>query len=764
MVWGKISRWVGERVVAVPDRCRVWANTASVRRCLLAIPLLVIGFQAVAVVLGTVAVSRAGTQAGSGGPTAAIDGLAWTGVKDSSGIPLSDYVFATDHGSLLHPRNTVLSLGLESEFTGFMVIVISAIWLVGCVVSFRWLDRVAEPLTAVGDSLTRQVAIPIVLVTAATVGAFCVAWFVLRGQHARAAIQVATMLAVAVAGATYLAHPLADVLSSHGLLAHARDVGIAVAAGVNGDDTPQPDAIVSGLTATLADNFARHPVQVWNFGHVVDTAPACRAAWSAGVLDGDSGRITAGLSGCGDRYALNKADNPSMGQAGTGLVLLVFGTILLLFLCYLAIKIFLAALSSVYHGLLAVFGFAAGGFIYGPTQAFLIRNLVDIVADAAAMVAYTVFLGIYTLVLDDVFRAAAGEEMAVVFVGGLLLLTGFALLRRLDLGLVGGQVRIAEQIRGALAGRSADSTGSPSSTDLSAASLRYALSPGQLVGRGTSGLEKLAVIDANPLTSLLFRRPNPLQYWSIRQQHLNDLNYRLLRGEVPAEAVAGWTGGLTLGKNAQDAAAREAVRRFGDYSSRSAAAAAANVFEIGATAADVQGALVAAGYSPAVALDAIRVRNRVHDETPTTSPLARTTTALRLAAGTRDLPAPHRAPYAAQIAESAAAAERDTPRPLRPDLVDTPFTDDVMRLVDRRAAPAEFERVIPADHWHRIGEDTRRHLQLLLAQRLSVAAGIYLRTDTATDLATATSLAATATAVDTLLRPTTSPWTTAAAH
>ncbi|MQY31208.1 hypothetical protein [Nocardia aurantia] len=735
-------------------RYRDWLGATRARRVVarvLAAPLVLVALWLIG---GSIANANNGTL--SGGSMSAIDGLSWTDVRDTSDVPLSSYLFATDSGSLLHPGTTALALVLGVEFTIFMVVVISAVWMTGYVLSFRWLDWLGKPLTAIGDGLTHQIATPIVLAVSATAGAFLVGWFVLRGYHAKAALQVAAMLAVAVLGATYLAHPLADVLSSDGLLAHGRDVGITIAAGVTGQDSPHPGEIVAGLQGSLSDNFARHPLQVWNFGHVVDDRPGCRAAWSAGVRAGSQTQIANGMSGCGDAYAHAKIDNPSFGQIGTGLVLIVFATILLLFLAYLAIKVFLAALSSVYHGILAVFGFAAGGFVYGPTQVFLIRNLVDLFADAVAMVVYTVFLGVYALLLDALFRSAPGSGMAVIFVGAMVLIAGFALFRRLDLSMVGGQVRVVEQIRAALAGRPA-AAGAASPAEMSAASLRYSLSPGHLAGRAMAGFNELGAINANPVTSWAFRRPNPLAFYSKQMQHMNELNYRLLLGEIPPEAAGGWMARLTAGKNAHDGAARHAVEMFGGHNSRAAAAAVTNVLELGGDGADAQGALLAAGFSPRMAEHAVRVHRHMLDEAKTSDvtyePLGEAAAALRLASRTREYSPDRRGAYTAQAAEAASLFERAATRPLWDDEhdVDRAFVARALHLVDGHADLQEIQRRIPVDQWRSVTDDTRRKVGVEIAQRLKEATDRFHSDPTDANHVAAMEIARSAMRVDRLL-------------
>ncbi|WP_155981556.1 hypothetical protein [Nocardia sp. BMG111209] len=383
--------------------------------------------------------------------------LSWTQVADSAGVPAANYLFATDHGSILHPGNTALSIVLGLEFAGWKIIVITAIWLIGYALSFAWLNLISKALLEVGHSLTGQIATPAMLITAATIGAFFVAWFVIRGYVAKATIQAATMVIVGILGPLFLSEPLADVLSSHGLVAQGRDLGIEVAAGLNGNNSVDPTHMVATMQATLTDNFARRPLQVWNFGHVIDNESGCRAAWSAAVAAASENRVKQGIGSCGDTSARDTMDNPGFEQIATGVLLLLSGTILLLFGATLAIKVIWAALDTIYHGLMSIFGFAAGGFVYGPTQTFLIRNVVDGFVAAARMTAFTIFLGVYVLILRDLFDAAGDQVMVVFVIGAILEIIAIFQLKRLNKSLHSGNEWIANRF--ALAVQGANSKG-----------------------------------------------------------------------------------------------------------------------------------------------------------------------------------------------------------------------------------------------------------------------------------------------------------------
>ncbi|WP_280367953.1 hypothetical protein [Nocardia wallacei] len=382
-------------------------------------------------------------------------GLSWMNIRDSNGVPLSRYQLVTDHGSLFEPVNTGISIILNLEFAGWSVLVTSSIWLIGWALSFRWLDVFSSALHGVAVNLTGQLATPLMLITAATVGAFFVAYFVSRGFYTKATLQVVTMLVVAIVGTLFLAEPLGEVLGSNGWLAQGRNLGITVAAGLNGKSNPDPTALVATMQADLADNFARRPLQVWNFGHIVDQRPSCEAMWSAGMNSGNDDRVKNGLKACGDAAAYAAAGNASVSQIGAGLILLLCGGVLLLFAVYLALKIIKAALDAIYHGFMAIVGFAAGGFIYGPTQTFLIRNVADGFIAAGKMAAYTVFLGFYVLFLGNLFRQAQGQEMAVFFIGAVVMIVAIMQLNKLSSSLDHGNDWVANRFalatQGALA-------------------------------------------------------------------------------------------------------------------------------------------------------------------------------------------------------------------------------------------------------------------------------------------------------------------------
>ncbi|RDI54048.1 hypothetical protein [Nocardia mexicana] len=521
--------------------------------------------------------------------------LGWTHVTDSSGVEASRYLLATDHGGVLEPGDTAIAMVLGLEFAGWKIIVVTAIWLIGYALSFEWLNIVAKPLLGVAHSLTGQIATPLMLITAATIGAFFVAWFVARGFYSKATTQVVTMLIVAVLGTVMLAEPLAEVLSPHGWLAKGRDLGISVAAGLNGSGGAEPAGTVATMQATLTDNFARKPLQVWNFGHVIDSRPACRAAWSAGIEAASEQRVKRGIAGCGDDVAEESMNNPNFEQIGTGLLLLVSATILLAFGAVLAIKVMRAALDTVYHGLMSVFGFAAGGFVYGPTQTFLIRNVVDGVVAAARMTAFTIFLGVYVLILGNLFRLAGDQVMVVFMIGAIVEIVAILQLRRLSASLDRGNEWMANRFALAAQGNGARGSGSTSGTaiGMGAAGVGHSMSSSLL-----PALAAISTVNNSPVTEWLWGGTRSPLRPNARRERDAQLGQWGFWGAPGVGGPKGTYARSYMKWNQYEHGARQAARQNGGINSfRGASAALQSLEDFGGSANDAWAMLTSIGFT-----------------------------------------------------------------------------------------------------------------------------------------------------------------------
>lgn len=509
-------RWYPDTLV---QRWRSWLGARPWRRRVLWISVLFIVFLVFPAAVGLVVATA---QPGSG----VVDGLNILNVSDTHGVPLNRYRLSLAAGFILtDPTQPVLVIVLQILGAGYVTIIVLGIGGQAYVLSFEWLDFFAVPLRDTAAAFADQIGTPMVLVTSATIGAFFVAWFIVRGYPKKATIQVLMMILVAYLGAFYLADPLAYVLSSDGLLVQGRDLGLSVAAGLNGTNNPNPDALVTVMQHQLADNFARKPIQVWNFGHVVDLRPACEAAWSSSIMsDSDTG-IRNAMRDCGDRAAYNRAQNPNFGQLGTGLILLICSTLLMAFSAYLALKVIKVALDAIYHGFMAVFGFAAGGFIYGPTQPFWISNLVSVFMAWFKLMAITVFIGVYNNLLGVTFDQAGGQVIAVIVIACMFMIVALSQLK----ALIASMNRGTDWVSNRFALVSQGNTGSGGGTALGMGGAQ--LSGGGGGGGGGGGLmatvAALTAFDNSVMASWLAGgTERPLSPFALARRRANRAHYQ----------------------------------------------------------------------------------------------------------------------------------------------------------------------------------------------------------------------------------------------
>lgn len=615
---------------AVARRCWNWMSATRRRRWSVSALAAFVVMVVLPVVLGAVATAQTGEGDAEG--SSVNSGLSWMHVRDSSGAELSSYIFATNHGGLLHPANTALSLVLSLEFAGWMVIVTTAIWLIGYALSFAWLNLFSRALEGVAHSLSGQIATPMMLAAAVTIGAFFVAWFVVRGFHAKATMQVVSMLLIAVAGPIFLAEPLADVLSSDGLLAQGRNIGVSVAAGLNGNSNPNASALVPQMQADLADNFARRPLQVWNFGRVVDTDSACKAAWTSAVMNGSENAVKEGMKNC-DRTAYKATQNPTVPQIGAGLILLVAGTILLLFAVYLSLKIIKAALDTIYHGFMSIFGFAAGGFVYGPTQTFLVRNVVDGFIAGARMACYTIFLGVYVLFLGNLFKEAENDVMAIFVIGAIVEIIAIFQLQRLSAGLTSGNEWVANRFALAMQGVSRGSGGgggSGTALGMGQAGAKHKLGGAAMLAT----LAGVSTVSNSPLTEWMWGRTrSPLRPFSRTEREAQLAQW----GVWGRENFGGADGLYTqsyMNRHQFAFAARQAAEAAGGVDTvMGASAAIQGVFDYGGGLDSAWGAMLGAGFTDEqIMSNAIRswgiVAQNAEDETLTDKHLGHVVSAI----------------------------------------------------------------------------------------------------------------------------------------
>ncbi|MGJ6127461.1 hypothetical protein QN239_33310 [Mycolicibacterium sp. Y3] len=336
-------------------------------------------------------------------------------VTDSYGVPLSRYAISTDYGSVLDGGSqAVLATLFEAEAGLFVVIGGVAIWFLMYVISFGFMPDLVQPIAEVAQSYAGQI-VPGVAAIAAVIAAIFVAVNILRGNLPRAASQAAVAVLVAMVGGALTYSPVSWVISDSGPLAQGRDVAVSLGSNSVAGATDTKDTLAR-LEGTLATSFVRRPLQTWNFAGQPDATPSCAAAWSNGVNSGDPDNIKDGIRSCGapDSAVMKAtADNPTPGQLGTGVPMLMFESIFALFCAVLGFHIVLEFFRAVGNAVRLLWGFAVGVIPGGP-QASLVDTFVAVLFSGVAMFAYitlTIFIG---EIVTAIFRKQGNGIVAML--------------------------------------------------------------------------------------------------------------------------------------------------------------------------------------------------------------------------------------------------------------------------------------------------------------------------------------------------------------
>lgn len=352
--------------------------------------------------------------------------LGWTGLKDSYGVPLKDYFLSvvdtpeavTNNGqgvSLLEPSSVLKWAGQAIQTgithstaawwltttTGFYIFIVGvALWLLRFALSGTWLVTVAQITRPVYNAVTtvaNQLYLgPITITLCAIIGGINI----LRGHRGRGWAIIGTGVLFTVLLLTVFADPITDLYSDHGLLAIGRATGFSIAQATRGGPyaPSQPlDAQLGAMLAQLVTAGVRHPLQVVNFGFVVDDVGTCAGAWSRAIsaANGQGPGPAHAMANCGAPQALAHAQQLGGGDAVLAIVFLLAGAVFSLFIWYVAISTFLVGLKAGYYGtvlgpsfMVGMTGLAERALAYAKHCGW------QLLIHAVEMAVYTAFLGI----------------------------------------------------------------------------------------------------------------------------------------------------------------------------------------------------------------------------------------------------------------------------------------------------------------------------------------------------------------------------------
>ncbi|AGB26969.1 hypothetical protein Mycsm_06865 (plasmid) [Mycobacterium sp. JS623] len=365
--------------------------------------------------------------------------LNWTGLHDSYGVPVGDYylslasvrdqlIAAGPQGSAWDPATwgawmvhgwdvlltSVAAASMLTAEVGFFVGVITlALWVMRVTISTYWLTVIGEVARAISTAVINVTTRWGLIAVAVPVGVFLGVLAVRRGEAGRGATLILTALTMPALAVTVFSDPAGMMYGPDGLLAFGRRIGFSTAEAAThngpvsgGGFTGQVDA----LTASLITHAVREPLQVFNFGHVVDRVGGCGAQWSAGVRAGAfDGPITA-MARCGDGAAVRYAQHLDGTNVWTGLVLVAAALLFGWFMVSAGASVFMASLRALYTTVKLVPSLLAGA-ISGAPQRHAQAVVWQFFKHGLEVTVFIVFVSVIGLAIERLIAAPLPAEL-----------------------------------------------------------------------------------------------------------------------------------------------------------------------------------------------------------------------------------------------------------------------------------------------------------------------------------------------------------------
>ncbi|MFG2894921.1 hypothetical protein [Streptomyces sp. NPDC048248] len=211
-------------------------------------------------------------------------------VTDENGIPVSAFKVDSESGEWSDWDLKVQEWLTSLLFMCIKWLVAFACWLLTWALGFKLAALLLKPALAVSDSLYNsvllQMGLPgLFLAFSGTVAA----WHFFFGDRSRGWGELTASLLISALAVTSLASPPQTLLGPDGAVGKARDLGVAVAAMVMGDEDPtgrSADA-VAGITTPITDElvnaFVVQPSMVLTYGQTFtdDTKDKCASQFTS---------------------------------------------------------------------------------------------------------------------------------------------------------------------------------------------------------------------------------------------------------------------------------------------------------------------------------------------------------------------------------------------------------------------------------------------------------------------------------------------------
>jgi hypothetical protein len=303
--------------------------------------------------------------------------LNWTGLHDTYGVPVGDLYLSlarlrdqlTQTGpdaSMFDPTSwwpwmmhslavmfdslTAANI-LTAEVGLFVGIFTLAMWMFRLTISSYWLTVLGELARAITMAVVGVVSRWGLVAITVPLGVFMGVLAIRRGERGRGATMIMLAIFMPALAVSVFSDPAGLMYGPNGLLQFGRRMAFSTAQAVThggaisgGGFTGQVDT----LTSSLITHVVREPLEVFNFGHVVDNVGGCgamvSAAWKHGAKDGP---IKA-LAQCGDTAAVHYAQSLDGTNVFGGAILVVTAFLFGWFMVSSGASVFMVSVKAIY--------------------------------------------------------------------------------------------------------------------------------------------------------------------------------------------------------------------------------------------------------------------------------------------------------------------------------------------------------------------------------------------------------------------------------
>ena len=353
--------------------------------------------------------------------------LNWTGIADSSGVPLGAYFLSTVdtfeaiseggpdvswnpgtwvqwgvHALTTGMTHETVASWIQAEASIYIFMLSVALWLLKFSMSSTWIYWIAMWVKPIFDVLHRILIehhfYELCLVLGIAVGAYKV---VIHGHFGRGYGIILSTFAVMIASLYVMRDPIGDLYSDDGLINQGRTLGFtaAQAAFNNGPIATGGSAGQMGkLIGLLVDALVRAPLQTWNFGTTVDNIGTCGQAWSHAIQTGVRDAPAHAMRGCGAPQALTYAQGIDSSIFAVGIGFIFIGLLFAIFVSYVSYSYAMVIGAAFINGLLSLIA-AGAAMVHGSPRAKAFRRIKEFFRHAAYVFVYVLYISTTALIL-----------------------------------------------------------------------------------------------------------------------------------------------------------------------------------------------------------------------------------------------------------------------------------------------------------------------------------------------------------------------------